>query len=59
MFIKMTREEAFKLYEEAMEERDKIKLTMFILWCLYKNVKDEDLLNRLLEITKIDFEEVK
>jgi hypothetical protein len=53
----MSREEAYKLFEEAMEERDKIKLTAFILWCLYHNVKDEELFNRLIEITKIDIEE--
>jgi hypothetical protein len=57
MQLKISREEAYKLFEEAMEERDKIKLTAFILWCLYHNVKDEELFNRLLEITKIDIEE--
>jgi hypothetical protein len=53
----MSREEAYRLFEEAMEERDKIKLITFILWCLYHNIKDEELFNRLLEITKIDVEE--
>lgn len=57
MQLKMSREEAYRLFEEAMEERDKIKLITFILWCLYHNIKDEELFNRLLEITKIDVEE--
>jgi hypothetical protein len=58
MRMKITREEAYKIFEEAIKEKDKEKLKEFILFCLYKNVDDEKLFKTLMMITKIDIEEV-